>query len=135
VIIARRSTTDCGIDLGEMTFGASRRETTARSLDEKKANKPPPKEVTSVPPGSYDSAADHPALRRPRTMGVVTIEATKMATHRGVRISVVGLVTPTAMPPWTGMAIYLQLDDPTLRNVAQITSGEATECVTPPCGI
>jgi Ca-activated chloride channel homolog len=113
---------DQGIDLGEMTFG-SRRE--ARSLDEKKAEKAPPKEITPVPPGSYESAAIILLSDGRRTTGVDTLEAAKMAADRGVRIYVVGLGTPdghTAMGE--GMAIYLQLDEPTLRHVAQITGGE-----------
>ena len=60
-----------------------------------------------------------------RTTGVDTLEAAKMAADRGVRIYVVGLGTPdghTAMGE--GMAMYLQLDEPTLRHVAQMTGGE-----------
>ena len=114
---------DHGIDLGEMTFG-SRRE--ARSLDQKeKAEKAPPKEITPVPPGSYESAAIILLSDGRRTTGVDTIEAAKMAADRGVRIYVAGLGTPdghTAMGE--GMAMYLQLDEPTLRHVAQITGGE-----------
>jgi Ca-activated chloride channel homolog len=115
---------DQGIDLGEMTFGASRRETT-RSLDDKKPEKAPPKEITPVPPGSYESAAIILLSDGRRTTGVDTLEAAKMAADRGVRVYVVGLGTPdghTAMGE--GMAIYLQLDEPTLRHVAQITGGE-----------
>ena len=112
---------DQGIDLGEMTFGARRR---ARSLDEK-AEKAPPKEIAPVLPGSYGSAAIILLSDGRRTTGVDTLEAAKMATDRGVRIYVVGLGTPdghTAMGE--GMAIYLQLDEPTLRHVAQMTGGE-----------
>ncbi len=115
---------DHGIDLAEMTFGSSRRETT-RSLDDKQAGKAPPKEITPVPPGSYESAAIILLSDGRRTTGVDTLEAAKMAADRGVRIYVVGLGTPeghTALGE--GMAIYLQLDEPTLRHVAQITGGE-----------
>ena len=47
-----------------------------------------------------------------------------MAADRGVRIDVVGLgtVDGAAMPE--GMPIYLQLDEPTLREVARMTGGE-----------
>jgi Ca-activated chloride channel homolog len=116
---------DHGIDLGEMTFGASRR-TAARSLDEKKADKPAPKEITPVPPGSYDAAAIILLSDGRRTTGVDTIEAAKMAADRGVRIYVVGLGTPDGHLAMggEGMAIYLQLDEPTLRHVAQMTGGE-----------
>jgi Ca-activated chloride channel family protein len=115
---------DQGIDLGEMTFGSSRRE--ARSLDEKKkADKASPKEITPVPPGSYESAAIILLSDGRRTTGVDTLEAAKMAADRGVRIHVVGLGTPDGHAAMgEGMAIYLQLDEPTLRHVAQITGGE-----------
>jgi Ca-activated chloride channel homolog len=115
---------DHGIDLGQMTFGASRRETT-RSLDEKKAGKAPPKEITPVPPGSYESAAMILLSDGRRTTGVDTLQAAKMAADRGVRIYVVGLGTPDGHAALgEGMAIYLQLDEPTLRQVAQMTGGE-----------
>jgi Ca-activated chloride channel homolog len=116
---------DQGIDLGEMTFGSSRRE--ARSLDEKNDKaKAAPKEITPVPPGSYDAAAIILLSDGRRTTGVDTLEAAKMAADRGVRIYVVGLGTPDGhmAAGGEGMAIYLQLDEPTLRHVAQMTGGE-----------
>jgi Ca-activated chloride channel homolog len=117
---------DQGIDLGAMTFGAaSRREPAARSLDENKADKTAPRQTAPVPPGSYDAAAIILLSDGRRTTGVDTLEAAKMAADRGVRIYVVGLGTPeghTALGE--GMAIYLQLDEPTLRTVAQMTGGE-----------
>jgi Ca-activated chloride channel family protein len=112
---------DQGIDLGEMTFG-TRRE--ARS-PVAKAGKAPPKEITPVPPGSYEAAAIILLSDGRRTTGVDTLEAAKMATDRGVRIYVVGLGTPDGHAAMgEGMAIYLQLDEPTLRQVAQMTGGE-----------
>ena len=112
---------DHGIDLGEMTFGARRQ---ARSLD-RKAEKAPPKEITPVPPGAYDSAAIILLSDGRRTTGVDTLEAAKMAADRGVRIYVVGLGTPDGHAAMgEGMAMYLQLDEPTLRHVAQMTGGE-----------
>jgi Ca-activated chloride channel homolog len=117
---------DHGIDLGEMTFGASRRAQQARGgLDENKADKAPPREIQPVPPSSYESAAIILLTDGRRTTGVDTLEAAKMAADRGVRIHVVGLGTPdghTALGE--GMAIYLQLDGPTLKHVAQMTGGE-----------
>ncbi len=115
---------DQGIDLGEMTFGSSRRQ--ARSLDENRGEKAPPKEIMPVPPGSYESAVIILLSDGRRTTGVDTLEAAKMAADRGVRIYVVGLGTPDGhlAAGGEGMAIYLQLDEPTLRHVAQITGGE-----------
>lgn len=112
---------DQGIDLGEMSFGPRRQ---ARSLDEKAA-KAPPKQVAPVAPGSYTSAAIILLSDGRRTTGVDTLVAAKMAADRGVRIHVVGLGTADGHAAMgEGMAIYLQLDEPTLRQVAQMTGGE-----------
>ncbi len=113
-----------GIDLGQMTFGASPR--AARDLNEKKADhQAPAKDVAPVPPGSYESAAIILLTDGRRTTGVDTLEAAKMAADRGVRIYVVGLGTPDGhAAAGEGTAIYLKLDEPTLRSVAQMTGGE-----------
>jgi len=112
-----------GIDLGEMTFGPYQR---AKNRDDKtKAPKPPPKEITPVAPGSYDSAAIILLSDGRRTTGIDTLEAAKMAADRGVRIYVVGLGTVDGeISNGEGMAIYLKLDEPTLREVARMTGGE-----------
>ena len=111
---------DHGIDLEEMTFGSRRK---GRSLDDKA--KPPPKPFTPVAPGSYDSAVIILLTDGRRTTGVDTLEAAKMAADRGVRIHVVGLGTADGhLAEGAGMAIYLQLDEPTLREVARMTGGE-----------
>jgi len=111
---------DHGIDLGDMTFGPRQK---ARNRDEKE--KAPPKQIAPVAPGSYDSAAIILLSDGRRTTGVDTLEAAKMAADRGVRIYVVGLgtVDGAANSP-AGMAIYLRLDEPTLREVARMTGGE-----------
>ena len=112
---------DHGIDVSEMTF--SGRWPKARSIDDK--DKPRPKEITPVPPGSYGSAAIILLSDGRRTTGVDTLAAAKMAADRGVRVYVVGLGTvggDVATPE--GMPIYMQLDEPTLREVARMTDGE-----------
>jgi Ca-activated chloride channel family protein len=112
---------DHGIDLGNMTFGA--RKPQGRSLDDQA--KPPPKQIAPVAPGSYNSAAIILLTDGRRTTGVDTLEAAKMAADRGVRIHVVGLGTVdghASMGEW--MSIYLQLDEPTLREVARLTGGD-----------
>lgn len=111
---------DQNINLEEMTFGSKPR---GRGLDDK--DKPPPPPITPVAPGSYDAAAIILLSDGRRTTGVDTLEAAKMAADRGVRIYVIGLGSvgdAAAMPE--GMAIYLQLDEPTLREVARMTGGE-----------
>jgi Ca-activated chloride channel family protein len=111
---------DHGLDVGTMTFGAR---TQSRSLNDR--DKPAPKPFTPVKPGSYNSAAIILLSDGRRTTGIDTLEAAKMAADRGVRIHVVGLGTvggDAVMPE--GMSIYLQLDEPTLREVARMTGGE-----------
>ena len=111
---------DHGLDVGDMTFGARKQ---ARSLDDK--GKPPPREITPVAPGSYKSAAIILLTDGRRTTGVDTLAAAKLAADRGVRIDVVGLgtVDGAAATP-EGLPIYMQLDEPTLREVARMTAGE-----------
>ena len=110
---------DHGIDVGEMTFGSKRQ---GRSLDDKEKA---PKQIKPVAPGSYASAAIILLSDGRRTTGIDTLDAAKMAADRGVRIHVVGLGTANgdAATP-EGMPIYMQLDEPTLREVARMTGGE-----------
>ncbi|MES2413432.1 MAG: VWA domain-containing protein [Pseudomonadota bacterium] len=119
---------DHGIDLSGMTFGwrqqqQQQQQQRGRSLDDKA--KPPPKEIAPVAPGSYNSAAIILLSDGRRTTGVDTLTAAKMAADRGVRIHVVGLGTVNGDAATSeGMPIYLQLDEPTLREVARMTGGE-----------
>jgi Ca-activated chloride channel family protein len=114
---------DHGIDLEAMTFGPRR---AARSLDAKDGKaKLPPKPFTPVAAGSHDAAAIILLSDGRRTTGVDTLQAARMAADRGVRIHVVGLGTVDGHAALgDGMAMYLQLDEPTLREVAQMTGGE-----------
>ncbi|MCE9659306.1 MAG: VWA domain-containing protein [Burkholderiales bacterium] len=109
-----------GISLGDITFGARQK---VRGTDDK--DKAQPKQITPVAPGSFDSAAIVLLTDGRRTTGVDTLEAAKMAADRGVRIYVVGLgVVDGQASGVDGMAIYLRLDEPTLREVARMTGGE-----------
>jgi len=111
---------DQGISLGDMTFGPGQK---TRSRDDKE--RPQPKPFTPVAPGSYGSAAILLLSDGRRTTGVDTLEAAKMAADRGVRIHVVGLGTVDGpVGAADGLAIYMQLDEPTLREVARMTGGE-----------
>ena len=111
---------DHGIELGDMIFVPGQK---ARGRDDKA--KGPPKEITPVAPGSYDSAAIILLSDGRRTTGVDTLEAAKMAADRGVRIYVVGLgVVDGEAAGADGMPIYMRLDEPTLREVARMTGGE-----------
>lgn len=112
---------DEGIDLGEMTFGSSAR---GKGLDDK--SKPRKKEVKPVAPGSYESAAIILLTDGRRTTGIDTEEAAKMAADHGVRVYAVGLGTVDgAVPAYEGWtSIYMKLDEPSLRAVAQMTQAE-----------
>jgi Ca-activated chloride channel family protein len=115
---------DQGISLGDMTFGARPQNALGRR-DRDNATAGAAKPLTPVAPGSYGSAAILLLSDGRRTTGVDTLEAAKMAADRGVRIHVVGLGTvdgATAAPE--GLAIFMQLDEPTLREVARMTGGE-----------
>lgn len=110
---------DHGIDLTSMTLGPARN---ARSLDRKDTA---PRPFTPVAPGSHDAAAIILLTDGRRTTGVDTLQATRMAADRGVRVHVVGLGTPDGhLAAGEGMAIWLQLDEATLRQVAQMTGGD-----------
>jgi Ca-activated chloride channel family protein len=111
---------DQGINLADMTFGPRQK---ARARGEKDMASPKP--IPPMAPGSYDSAAIILLSDGRRTTGVDTLEAAKMAADRGVRIYVVGLGTVDgAALADEGMAIYMRLDEPTLREVARMTGGE-----------
>ncbi|MBU1359497.1 MAG: VWA domain-containing protein [Gammaproteobacteria bacterium] len=108
------------IDLSSLTLG---RMTRGRNLDDRA--RPPPTQVAPVPPGSYDAAAIILLSDGRRTTGVDTLQAARMAADRGVRIYVVGLGTVDGdVSTPDGMAIYMKLDEPTLREVARMTGGE-----------
>jgi Ca-activated chloride channel family protein len=111
---------DHGIRLGDTTFGPRQ-----RSVDRNDKAPALPKPITPVAPGSYGSAAILLLSDGRRTTGVDTLEAAKLAAERGVRIHVVGLGTVDGVAGGVdGLAIYMQLDEPTLREVARMTGGE-----------
>ena len=112
-----------GIELADLSTVGSNGNPRARSLDDKA--RPPPRPFTPVAPGSYNSAAIILLSDGRRTTGVDTLAAAKMAADRGVRVHVIGLGTvegDVAAPD--GMAIYMKLDEPTLREVARMTGGD-----------
>ncbi|MEO8279424.1 MAG: VWA domain-containing protein [Ideonella sp.] len=113
-----------GINLEDMTFGSRSQARSAGSRFDQ-IGKPAPRELTPVAPGSYNAAAIILLSDGRRTMGVDTLQAARMAADRGVRIYVVGLGTPDGhVDTDEGMAIYMKLDEPTLREVARLTGGE-----------
>jgi Ca-activated chloride channel family protein len=109
---------DHGLDIGEMQFGGKPH---GRSLDDK--DKPAPRQITPVAPGSYRQAAIILLTDGRRTTGIDTLEAAQLAAERGVRVHVVGLGSATGAQV-ESLPIYMQLDEPTLREVARMTGGQ-----------
>ncbi len=111
---------DHGIDLGEMTYGNGKR---GKSIDE--APSKPMKEFVPVAPGSYQSAAIVLLTDGRRTTGVDPQEAAKMAADRGIRVYSIGLGTVDGViPGFEGWSMYLKLDEPSLKAIANVTQAE-----------
>ena len=111
---------DHGIDVGEMTYGNSKR---GKRIDE--ATTKPTKEFVPVAPGSYTSAAIVLLTDGRRTTGVDPQEAAMMAANRGVRVYSIGLGTVTGeVPGFEGWSMYLKLDEPSLKAIANVTQAE-----------
>jgi len=111
---------DHGLDVGEMTYGAQRR---GKSIDEAPAK--PKKEFVPVPPGSYESAAIVLLTDGRRTTGVDPQEAARLAADRGIRVYSVGLGTLDGeVPGFEGWSMYLKLDEPSLKAIANATAAE-----------
>ncbi len=109
-----------GIDVGEMTYGSGKR---GKSIDEAPAK--PKKEFVPVAPGSYTSAAIVLLTDGRRTTGVDPQEAAKMAADRGVRVYSIGLGTVNGeVPGFEGWSMYLKLDEPSLKSIANVTQAE-----------
>ena len=112
---------DDGIDLAAMTYGSGKQRGVAIDQTPKKAKK----EFVPVAPGSYNSAAIILLTDGQRTTGVDTMEATKMAADRGVRIYTVGVGTVDGETiGFEGWSMRVRLDEATLKAVALQTQAE-----------
>ncbi|WP_164963774.1 VWA domain-containing protein [Rubrivivax sp. JA1026] len=108
---------DAGIDIQQITG----QRTMPRMLGdpEKKT------EFTPVPPGSYGSAAMILLTDGQRTTGPDPIDAAKMAADRGIRVYTVGVgTTQGEIIGFEGWSMRVRLDEDTLRQIAQMTTGE-----------
>lgn len=115
---------DDGIDVAELTYGTGKGPR-SRGIDEP-AKAKPKKEFVPVAPGSYESAVMIMLTDGRRTTGIETQEAARMAANRGVRVYSVGLGTVEGVETdmGGGWSMYLRLDEPSLKAVAQITQAE-----------
>src|SRR4030095_1650143 len=81
--------------------------------------------VTPVPPGSNQSAAIILLTDGRRTTGPDPLDAARMAAERGVRVYTVGVGTKEGSSGGSGgRAIYMRLDEETLRGIADLTRAE-----------
>jgi Ca-activated chloride channel homolog len=110
-----------GIDLSAITYGNQR----PRGVAIDQAPKAEKKEFVPVAPGSYGSAAIILLTDGQRTTGVDTMEASKMAADRGVRVYTVGVGTVDGETiGFEGWSMRVRLDEATLKAVATQTQGE-----------
>jgi len=112
---------DEGIDLSAITYGNQR----PRGVAIDQAPKKEKKEFVPVAPGSYGSAAIILLTDGQRTTGVDTMEASKMAADRGVRVYTVGVGTVDGETiGFEGWSMRVRLDEATLKAVATQTQAE-----------
>jgi Ca-activated chloride channel family protein len=112
---------DEGIDLSAITYGNQRQRGVAIDQSPKKEKK----EFVPVAPGSYGSAAIILLTDGQRTTGVDTMEASKMAADRGVRVYTVGVGTVDGETiGFEGWSMRVRLDEATLKAVATQTQAE-----------
>ena len=97
----------------------------APAWDMTEAPAKPKKEFVPVPPGSYESAAIVLLTDGRRTTGVDPQEAARLAADRGIRVYSVGLGTLDGeVPGFEGWSMYLKLDEPSLKAIANATAAE-----------
>ena len=114
---------EAGVEL-ESTLYGGRGETEGRgqSLDERRPKVQPP---VPVPPGSYTGGAIVLLSDGRRTTGPDPLDAAQAAARLGVRVYTVAFGTPHGViPGYEGYSFFTQVDEETLKAVAEITQGE-----------
>jgi Ca-activated chloride channel homolog len=103
----------------------SLRTTPAKDKARQKARKPSAGDPKPVPPGSDKSAAIVLLTDGQNTMGPDPMEAAKLAASRGIKVFTVGYGTKDGevVGP-EGFSVRVQLDEDTLKRVAELTRGE-----------
>ena len=112
---------DADIDVSSLIYGRN----TPRGMPLDQAGKADKPEFKAVPPGSYSSAAIILLTDGQRTTGPDSIEAARMAADRGVRVFTVGFGTASGETlGFEGWSMRVRLDEPTLKEIANITRGQ-----------
>jgi len=117
---------DAGIDLDAMLYGAGalRAGRQAAPLGQPEPGR---RERPRAPmqPGSYPNGAIILLSDGRRTNGPDPADVARIAADLGVRVYTVGFGTASGTPAGSeGWSYFMQLDEPALRGVAQITGGE-----------
>jgi len=111
---------DAGIDLTELTFDRPNSRQAALGGSDVSGKK----DFKPVPPGSNSSAAIILLTDGQRTTGIDTMDAARMAADFGVKIYTVGIGTVEGDNiGFEGWSMHVQLDEETLKNVANLTMG------------
>lgn len=111
---------DSGIDLSKLLYGED-----ARSEPPAIPQDKPQEPFKPVPPGSNQYSAIILLTDGQRTTGPDSIEAAKMAAERGIRVYTVGVGTKEGESiGFEGWWMRVQLDEETLKRVADMTMGE-----------
>jgi Ca-activated chloride channel family protein len=107
---------DADFDLGPRFFSAAQRSAPLGQAA------PPAEEFTPVEPGSYGSAVIVLLTDGQATTGPDPIEMARLAADRGVRVFTVGFGSREGETVgFGGMSMRVQLDEETLRQIAEIT--------------
>ncbi len=116
---------DEGIDLESMLFGVESSPIGGRSVPIDRPREARTKPFKPVAPGSYSSAVIILLSDGRVTTGPDPREAARMAADRGVRVFTVGIGTEEGSAAEFGRwAVYIRLDEETLKAIAEITRGE-----------
>lgn len=119
---------DAEVQLESALYGPSERK--GQSLEERRAASPPKPRVP-VPAGSYTGGAIVLLSDGRRTLGPDPIDAAKLAADLGVRVYTVAFGTPHGViPGFEGASFFTQVDEETLKAVAQATEGEFFKATT-----
>jgi Ca-activated chloride channel family protein len=114
---------DAGIDLAALEF---KWENVRNMRDPSQfiMKQPGMKPADPVPPGSYDHGAIILMSDGKSTIGPAPLDAARAVAERGVRVYTVGFGTPEgAMVRGDGWALFVKLDEDTLKSIASITKG------------
>jgi Ca-activated chloride channel family protein len=108
---------EADIDLSQITG--------ARPMPEPLGTKKDETEFKPVPPGTYRAGAIILLTDGQRTVGPDPMDAAKMAADRGTRVYTVGFGTPDGeITGFDGWSMRVRLDEPTLKNIANVTQAE-----------